>query len=50
MGTAGVLFMMPDIFFGTPFIQQRTTQLLGFCLALPYVAYNVMRCAERKPA
>ena len=41
----GVLFMLPDILFGTPFIQVRTTQLLGFCLALPYVAANVGKAA-----
>jgi len=45
MGAAGVLFMLPDILFGTPFIQVRTTQLLGFCMALPYIAYNVGRQA-----
>ena len=45
MGTAGMLFMMPDIFFGTPFIQIRTTLLIGLCLALPYVACNVARKA-----
>jgi hypothetical protein len=45
MGAAGVLFMLPDILFGTPFIQVRTTQLLGFCMALPYIAYNVVRQA-----
>ena len=50
MGAAGMLFMVPDILFGTPFIQQRTTQLLGFCFALPYVAYNVARRPDKKPS
>lgn len=45
MGAAGVLFMLPDILFGTPFIQIRTTMLIGLCLALPYVAHNVARKA-----
>jgi O-antigen ligase len=43
MGAAGVLFMVPDLLFGTPFIQMRTTQLIGLCLALPYVAYHATR-------
>ena len=48
MGAAGVLFMVPDLLFGTPFIQMRTTQLIGFCLALPYVAYHVARQPDSK--
>jgi O-antigen ligase len=45
MGAAGVLFMLPDICFGTPFIQVRTTQLLGLCLALPYIAHHLRKAA-----
>ena len=48
MGAAGMVFMVPDILFGTPFIQMRTTQLIGFCFALPYVAYNVARRSDKK--
>jgi hypothetical protein len=47
---ATTLFMLPDIFFGTPFVQIRTTQLLGLCLALPYVAYAVTRISARETA
>jgi O-antigen ligase len=48
MGAAGALFMVPDFLFGTPFIQLRTTQIMGFCFALPYVAYHVGRPADKR--
>jgi len=48
MGAAGVLFMVPDLLFGTPFVQMRTTQLIGMCLALPYVAYHVTRPLDKR--
>lgn len=38
-GAAGVLFMVPTLLIGTPVIEFRTMQLLGFALALPYMAY-----------
>lgn len=38
---AGFLFFIPDILFGTPIIEYRHMALLGFCLAIPYIAYNV---------
>lgn len=37
----GLLFMLPDFFGGTPIPQFRTTQLLGFCLALPFFVNHV---------
>lgn len=50
MGGGGLLFMVPDILFGTAFTELRTTQLMGLCFALPYVAYHVARGADRKAA
>ena len=44
-GVAGIAFMLPDFLIGTPFPQVRTTQMLAFCLALPYVAVAVARAA-----
>ncbi|WP_445367272.1 O-antigen ligase family protein [Methylomonas sp. BW4-1] len=38
---AGLLFSMPNILFGTPFIEFRTTQLLGVLLILPYIVYGI---------
>jgi hypothetical protein len=50
MGAAGLLFLLPDFLFGTPLVELRTTQLIGLCLALPYVAYNVSaRAGARLP-
>jgi hypothetical protein len=43
-GVAGLAFMLPDFLIGTPIPQVRTTQMLAFCLALPYVA---SACARR---
>jgi hypothetical protein len=43
-GLAGLAFMLPDFLIGTPIPQVRTTQMLAFCLALPYVA---SACAQR---
>ena len=37
-GLAGIAFMLPDFLVGTPVPQVRTTQMLAFCMALPYVA------------
>jgi hypothetical protein len=48
MGAAGVLFMVPNLLFGPIFTELRTTQLFGFCLALPYVAYHVAHRPEKK--
>jgi O-antigen ligase len=48
MGAAGVLFMVPDLIFGPIFTELRTTQLVGFCLALPYVAYHVARQPDKR--
>jgi O-antigen ligase len=40
-GAAGILFMFPTLSFGTPVIEYRTMQLIGLCLALPYITYGV---------
>jgi hypothetical protein len=42
-GIAGLAFMLPDFLVGTPIPQVRTTQMLAFCLALPYLAMAVTR-------
>lgn len=42
-GVAGIAFMIPDLLIGTPFPQVRTTQMLAFCLALPYLAMAVSK-------
>jgi hypothetical protein len=36
-GIAGLLFMLPDFFIGTPIPQVRTTQMIAFCIGLPYL-------------
>ena len=36
-GCCGLLFMLPDMLIGTPFRQVRTTQLIAFCLGLPFM-------------
>ena len=38
---AGLLFSLPNILFGTPFIETRTSILLGFIFALPYIVYGL---------
>ena len=40
---AGLLFQMPNILFGTPFIEFRTSLLLGALLALPYLVYSLKK-------
>lgn len=42
-GFAGFLFMMPNLFMGTPIIEFRTMQLTGLALALPYLVYALHR-------
>ena len=37
-GCAGLFFMLPDMLIGTPIPQLRTTQLLAFCIGLPFFA------------
>ncbi|WP_020652581.1 O-antigen ligase family protein [Massilia niastensis] len=44
-GVAGAAFMIPDLLIGTPFPQVRTTQMLAFSLALPYLAMAVSKTA-----
>jgi hypothetical protein len=44
-GVAGIAFMIPDLLIGTPFPQVRTTQMLAFSLALPYLAMAVSKAA-----
>jgi len=50
MGAGGLLFMVPNVLFGTVFTELRTTQLMGLCFALPYLAYHVARGAHGKAA
>jgi hypothetical protein len=45
--------MLPDLLFGTPVPQLRTTQLLAFCLGLPGLVLAAQRgapAATREPA
>lgn len=42
-GVAGMLFMLPNWFFGTPLIEYRTMQLTALVAALPYLATAVAR-------
>jgi O-antigen ligase len=42
-GFAGLLFMIPDFSIGTPVVEYRTMQLLGLCLALPYLVHAIRR-------
>lgn len=44
---AGLLFSMPNILFGTPFIETRTSILLGFIFALPYLVYGLNKQQEQ---
>ena len=37
-GFVGLTLFMPDILFGTPIIEYRTMQVMGFVLVLPYLA------------
>lgn len=46
-GVAGMAFMLPDIFVGTPVPQVRTTQMMAICMALPYIALQALRSAAR---
>ena len=39
----GLLLMVPDMIFGTPTIQIRTTQLIAFCLGLPFMVSVALR-------
>lgn len=38
---AGFLFLIPTLFAGTPFIEFRTSLLLGVCFVLPYTVYGL---------
>ncbi|TAN41247.1 MAG: O-antigen ligase domain-containing protein [Nitrospirae bacterium] len=38
---AGFLFFVPDMLLGTPIIEFRHMALLGFCIAIPYISYNI---------
>lgn len=40
-GFAGLLFMIPTLFMGTPIIEHRTMQLIGLVMALPYLVYSL---------
>ena len=45
-GLAGLAFMLPDMLIGTPVPQVRTTQMLAFCMALPYLAMAASAMAQ----
>jgi hypothetical protein len=49
-GVAGIAFMLPDFLIGTPIPQVRTTQMLAFCLALPYIASAASKAPASAPA
>jgi hypothetical protein len=49
-GVAGIAFMLPDFLIGTPIPQLRTTQMIAFCMALPYVALGASRAAATASA
>ncbi|RJQ18365.1 MAG: O-antigen ligase domain-containing protein [Nitrospiraceae bacterium] len=42
-GFAGFIFIIPSILFSPMINEFRTMLLLGFCLVLPYIAYNVQK-------
>lgn len=46
-GFAGFLFWIPSLLVGTPIIEFRTMLLLGFTLALPFIAVGRARHAPR---
>jgi hypothetical protein len=51
-GFAGFLFWVPTLLIGTPIIEFRTMTLLGFALAMPFIAvgvqnYQVRTCLAR---
>jgi hypothetical protein len=46
-GFAGFLFWIPSLLVGTPIIEFRTMLLLGFTLALPFVAVGMKRYTTR---
>ena len=43
LGTAGLLFMLPNWLIGTPVIEFRTMQLMALCTALPFLAVACAR-------
>jgi hypothetical protein len=43
-GLAGLLFWIPTLLIGTPIIEFRTMLLIGFTLALPFVAVGLETC------
>ena len=45
-GATSLLFVAPNILMGTPIIEYRTMQMMGICLALPYIAYGVFANAR----
>ncbi len=48
-GASGLLFLLPTLVVGTPIIEFRTMQLMGLCLALPYLAYTVAKAKNDNP-
>lgn len=44
---ASLLFSLPGILFGTPFIEFRTAQLLGVIFVLPYIVYGLKKTGTK---
>ncbi len=44
----GLLFLLPDMLFGTPVPQLRTMQMIGLCLGLPGLVAGAARVAGRQ--
>ena len=48
-GVAGCLFIVPDFIIGTSITKYRAMLMIGFCMALPGVAYAITVARERIP-
>lgn len=49
-GAAGVLFWLPSLLIGTPIVEFRSMLLLGFALALPFVAKHATAISAKNVA
>jgi hypothetical protein len=45
----GLLFLVPDMLFGTPVPQLRTMQMIGLCLGLPGLVAGARLVTGRRP-
>ncbi len=50
MGFAGLLFWLPTLLIGTPIIEFRTMLLIGFTMALPFLAVSLKYPQSRQDA